>query len=86
MGGKPMTSCWPVYQDLLAHARSGIEDAVRARTHELLDTQAKLQRLIEIGIALSAERNSAVLMEQILIEAKNLTNADGGTLYIRNPR
>lgn len=41
------------------------------------------QRLIEIGIALSAERDINRLMETILLEAKGLCNADGGTLYIR---
>ena len=40
-------------------------------------------RLIQIGIALSAERNHARLMERILIEAKDMCNADGGTLYLR---
>lgn len=41
------------------------------------------QRLIEVGIALSAERDHNVLMEKILLEAKEICNADGGTLYIR---
>ncbi|MBT7487343.1 MAG: GAF domain-containing protein, partial [Rhodospirillales bacterium] len=40
-------------------------------------------RLIEIGIALSAEHNHDRLMENILLEAKDLCNADGGTLYLR---
>src|SRR5947199_857793 len=39
-------------------------------------------RLIEIGIALAAERDHNRLMEQILLGAKALTNADGGTLYL----
>ncbi len=39
-------------------------------------------RLIEIGIALSAERENDRLMERILLEAKDLCNADGGTLYL----
>ena len=39
-------------------------------------------RLIEVGIALSAERNTSRLMETILLEAKDLSNADGGTLYL----
>jgi HD-GYP domain-containing protein (c-di-GMP phosphodiesterase class II) len=39
-------------------------------------------RLIEIGIALSAERDHNRLMERILLEAKDLCNADGGTLYL----
>jgi len=40
------------------------------------------RRLIELGIALSAERNHQRLLETILIGAKELTNADGGTLYL----
>ncbi len=44
---------------------------------------ANFQRLIEIGIALSSERNHDRLMEQILLEAKDICNADGGTLYLR---
>ena len=39
-------------------------------------------RLVELGIALSAERDHNRLMERILLEAKSLTNADGGTLYL----
>src|SRR5437764_588571 len=39
-------------------------------------------RLIGIGIALSSERDHNRLMEQILLGAKGLTNADGGTLYL----
>jgi HD-GYP domain-containing protein (c-di-GMP phosphodiesterase class II) len=39
-------------------------------------------RLIDIGIALSAERENNRLMERILLEAKDLCNADGGTLYL----
>ena len=40
-------------------------------------------RLIEIGIALSSERNHDRLMEMILLEAKGICNADGGTFYLR---
>ena len=45
--------------------------------------QASFKRLIDIGIALSAEKDPDVLMERILLEAKDLSHADGGTLYIR---
>lgn len=41
------------------------------------------QRLIKIGIALSAERDADRLMERILLEAKDLCHADAGTLYIK---
>src|SRR5690349_942834 len=40
------------------------------------------RQLIELGIALSAERNHDRLQEKILLGAKELTNADGGTLYL----
>ena len=40
-----------------------------------------IEKLIEIGIALSAEHDNPRLLEMILIGAKELTNADGGTLY-----
>ena len=44
--------------------------------------EIRYRRLIELGIALSAERNHDRLMELILTGAKELTNADGGTLYL----
>ncbi|MDH3335822.1 MAG: GAF domain-containing protein [Rhodospirillaceae bacterium] len=39
-------------------------------------------RLVEIGIALSAEHDHKRLLETILIEAKTMCHADGGTLYL----
>ncbi|MFO7593409.1 MAG: HD domain-containing phosphohydrolase [Pseudomonadota bacterium] len=41
----------------------------------------RIEKLTEIGIALSAESDTQHLLEMILIGAKTLTNADGGTLY-----
>ncbi|HVB17348.1 MAG TPA: HD domain-containing phosphohydrolase [Stellaceae bacterium] len=46
------------------------------------DRELGYRRLIELGIALSAERNHHRLLEKILLGAKELTNADGGTLYL----
>jgi len=40
------------------------------------------KRLVDIGIALTAERNLDRLFEKILEEARELTNADAGTLYL----
>jgi HD-GYP domain-containing protein (c-di-GMP phosphodiesterase class II) len=45
------------------------------------DLLARLERLNAIGIALSAEHDPQRLLEMILLGAKELTNADGGTLY-----
>jgi HD-GYP domain-containing protein (c-di-GMP phosphodiesterase class II) len=42
---------------------------------------AKIDRLNEIGIALSAEKDTPKLLELIMMGAKSLTHADGGTLY-----
>lgn len=42
----------------------------------------RLERLNAIGIALSAERDHQRLLEMILLGAQEITNADGGTLYI----
>lgn len=41
----------------------------------------RIEKLTEIGIALSAEKDTPRLLEMILLGAKALTNADGGTLY-----
>jgi HD-GYP domain-containing protein (c-di-GMP phosphodiesterase class II) len=41
-----------------------------------------LERLHRVGVALSSERNKDRLVELILLEAKELTRADGGTLYL----
>ncbi len=40
-----------------------------------------LHELNQIGIALSAEKDHACLLELILTKAMEITNADGGTLY-----
>ncbi len=45
------------------------------------DLLARLDQLNAIGTALSKERNTNALLEGILIAAKNITHADGGTLY-----
>lgn len=43
-----------------------------------------VSELIKIGIALSSEHNIDRLLEMIVDQARRLTNADGGTLYIMN--
>jgi HD-GYP domain-containing protein (c-di-GMP phosphodiesterase class II) len=44
----------------------------------------RLTELNQIGIALSQEKNLDRLLESILIAAKQIANADGGTLYRRH--
>ena len=45
----------------------------------------KYRRLIDIGRALSAQKDIDSLLERILREAKSMLNADAGTLYLRTP-
>ena len=45
------------------------------------DLTARLEQLLGIGVALSRERDINKLLEIILLAAKDVTNADGGTLY-----
>ena len=45
------------------------------------DLFRRLEQLNEIGAALSSERDIDRLLEKILVAAKTITHADGGTLY-----
>lgn len=49
---------------------------------EALEFQQRINRLTEVGIALSAELNLAVLLEKALHHARELTQADAGTIYL----
>ncbi|MCZ7565284.1 MAG: GAF domain-containing protein [Burkholderiales bacterium] len=46
------------------------------------DLFRRLDQLNEIGAALSLEKNLNALLEKILVAAKTITRADGGTLYL----
>ncbi|MDD3251962.1 MAG: GAF domain-containing protein [Lachnospiraceae bacterium] len=46
-------------------------------------TTEKLQKILEIGIALSEEKDYNRLLEQILSDVMWLTNCDAGTLYLK---
>ena len=48
-----------------------------------VDFSTLLDELTDIGIALSAEKDHSRLLEIILLKARDLTYADGGTLYTR---
>ncbi|RTL56418.1 MAG: GAF domain-containing protein [Rhodocyclaceae bacterium] len=46
------------------------------------DLFRRLEQLNEVGAALSKERDINRLLERILVAAKEITHADGGTLYL----
>ena len=51
------------------------------RPRDTGDLLERLDQLNRIGVALSQERDIAKLIELIVVAAKRITNADGGTLY-----
>jgi HD-GYP domain-containing protein (c-di-GMP phosphodiesterase class II) len=58
----------------------GVVDVSRSRDGGD-DLLKRLEQLNHVGIALSQERDINRLLETILIAAKDITHADGGTLY-----
>jgi diguanylate cyclase (GGDEF)-like protein len=44
----------------------------------------RLKQLIQIGIALTSERELGTLLERIVTEARRFTNAEAATLYLRD--
>src|SRR5262245_21389654 len=73
--------------------RDGVQDGLGAQSHSpipedwgrLSDSGNLLERLEQlnhVGIALSEETDITRLLETILVVAKWITNADGGTLYL----
>ncbi|WP_457749057.1 HD domain-containing phosphohydrolase [Sulfurimonas sp.] len=56
------------------------KDAKKIKSHDNL--HQKIKELNDIGIALSSEQNIDKLLENIVIQTKNITHADGGTLYL----
>lgn len=58
---------------------SRLQPGLRKLTEKQL---TRNKRLVEIGIALTTEKNLDRLFEKILEEARELTNADAGTLYL----
>jgi HD-GYP domain-containing protein (c-di-GMP phosphodiesterase class II) len=54
----------------------------QARLETVEDLFRRLEQLNEIGAALSLEKDLNRLLENILVAAKTITRADGGTLYL----
>ncbi len=47
------------------------------------ELEDRIHRSADIGVALSREKDMNQLLEMILVEAKQIANADGGTLYMK---
>lgn len=67
-----------------AEVVAGLADRVIREVREFSEGQSNhLSQLVKIGLGLSSEKNIDRLLERIVREARNFTNADGGTLYIK---
>lgn len=62
-----------------------MKDTIAARTSSLETTLIRLEKLIDLNIAISAEQSIEHLTELILSGARELSYADGGSLYLVNP-
>ncbi len=62
-------------QIMMKRQMQQLQQEVHLRSHELSE-------LNKIGIALSAERDSNKLLELILSKSREITSADGGSLYL----
>ncbi len=67
--------------DLKLH-RDNLEAIINKRTSELKASEEGYRSFVQIGRALSVEKNKDKLLEMILDEARNLSRADAGTLYL----
>ncbi len=61
-----------------------IEDITERKLADerLIRNERWYRTLTQIGLSLSAEKDTKKLLERIVIEARSLTNADAGTLYL----
>ena len=59
--------------------------SARAR-RSLADRTIEIRALVDVGVALSAERDRDTLLETILSRARALTHADAGSLYLLDER
>ena len=59
-----------------------LASAPKAVIAYISDLEEQIGNLSQIGLALSKERDMSKLLEMILLEAKRISNSDGGTLYM----
>jgi HD-GYP domain-containing protein (c-di-GMP phosphodiesterase class II) len=85
-GTVPAVSCYayvgmPVAPAVLATALRNACDHARAR-READETRRELGELNQIGVSLSAERDTDALLDLILRKAREITHSDAGSIYV----
>jgi len=81
-GEIPMESAFVEFHQL-AEGFHHMKLTIADRTRELDSSQKKLEKIVELGIAMAAEKDVNHLAELILSGAKELANADGGSVYLK---
>ncbi len=61
-----------------------MKTALKAKTEGLFRARNKLEKLVEGGLALSAEKDLANLVTLILQTARDIAQADGGAVYLKD--
>ena len=77
--GKEEQSLHLVTDGKKASILKGVNQEIRDLVFNL---EYQIERFNDIGIALSRERDMPTILEMIIDEARRITNADGGTLYM----
>ena len=68
---------------ILAEACKVMKSTIQSKTESLEQAQTKLEMLVQGGVALSEEKRLDRLVTRIFQNAKELANADGGVLYLK---
>ena len=68
----------------MAREADGAKSHQKEPTGSQMTDENHLARLVDLGIALSAEQGREELNQKILMAAREFTNADGGSLYLVN--
>jgi HD-GYP domain-containing protein (c-di-GMP phosphodiesterase class II) len=69
--------------DTLADAQVVMHQSIKARTAELEVAQAKLAKLVEIGIVLGRERDREQMLRKALYGARDIAHAQAATLLLK---
>jgi HD-GYP domain-containing protein (c-di-GMP phosphodiesterase class II) len=85
-GAAPAAGCYayvttPAAPDLLAVTLRNACDHARAR-READTTRREMEQLNQIGVSLSAERDTDALLTLILSKAREITRSDAGSVYL----
>ena len=68
--------------DSLSKSQTVMKTSLAQSTESLKATHDKLEHLINIGLELGRERDRLALLKGLMFGGKELTNSDGGTLYL----